>query len=161
MKGARFWKQIALSLHRLSPGTIRKDARRPFSLAIVGNPAELQHWMTALVPPEMAEPQRGEAMKRLFTIPVPVSRAYADMLPRFDLVLATPAAGEEVRQFTRAFLPVSSLPDPRGEWARGARADGRRRHGSRWRSSPSCLAGTRRMPRAAWRPGGAALPRRG
>lgn len=113
----RFWKQLAVSLRRLSPDSIQREADRPFSLALVGTPAELQHWSETLVPAELGERKRDQALKRLFTIPVPLSPAYADMLPRFDLCLVSAAAVPEVRPRMRDYLLLPSAADGDRRWA--------------------------------------------
>ncbi len=112
-----FWKQIAATLRRLSPRQIQRDAVRPFSLALVATGEEIRHWMPVLVPPGDGERKREQALKRLFTIPLPVSRAYAEMLPRFDLVLATPAGAAELRAHQRDYVLLPTVADGEGAWA--------------------------------------------
>lgn len=113
----RFWKQLALLLRRLSPESIRREAGRPFSLALIAHPEELDRWTEALLPPESSERKRAQGLKRLFTIPVPVSRGYAQMLPHFDLRLATPAGAAALNGLNRDYLFLPPGPDGEERWA--------------------------------------------
>jgi hypothetical protein len=117
---ARFWKQLAVILRRLSPGSVQREANRPFSLAVVGTGEEVCGWRDRLAPPGLAERKRDQALKPLFTIPVPLTPAYAEMLPRFDLLWVTPSAVDEVRGLTRRYTLLPEAPDGGAEesaWA--------------------------------------------
>ncbi len=113
----RFWSQIAVTLRRLSPHAIQRDAHRPFSLALVGPADELGYWSGALVPAESGERKREQALKRLFTISLPISQNYAEMLPRFDLVFTTAAGAPQVREHLREYLLLPASADEQGRWA--------------------------------------------
>lgn len=113
----RFWKQVTNTLRRLSPESIRREADRPFSLAVVAAPHELQLWSAQLVPAEQTERKRDQALKRLFTISVPLSEAYARMIPQFDIALVTPSAAAEVRASTRDYFLLPANPDGDDRWA--------------------------------------------
>lgn len=112
----RFWQQLAAALRHLSPESVQQEAERPFSLALVGTEAELRHWTERLVPAELGERKRDQALKRLFTIPVPIPPAYTQLLPRFDLCMVPAASAAEVRPFTRDYLLLTDAPDE-DRWA--------------------------------------------
>lgn len=113
----RFWKQLADTLGRLSPESIQQEADRPFSLALVGTAEELQYWTSKLVPAELNERKRDQALARLFTFLAPIPPVYAAMLPRFDLRLVSAASAEQVLPFTRDYLLLPAEPDGDRRWA--------------------------------------------
>lgn len=113
----RFWKQIAVALQKLSPETIRREAKRPFSLALVGAREELDYWTAHLLPSGMQAEERERAMRRLFAIPLPISGSHAEMLPRLDVVLVTAAAAPEFRAYTREYFVLPGGADLKGRWA--------------------------------------------
>jgi len=128
---ARFWKQLAVILRRLSPGSVQREAQRPFSLAVVGAGEEVCRWRDRLAPPSLAERKRDQALKPLFTVSAPLTPAYAEMLPRFDLLWVTPSAAGEVRGLTRRYTLLPDAPDGGAEesaWADAIMEEVRDKH---------------------------------
>jgi len=128
---ARFWKQLAVILRRLSPGFVQREANRPFSLAVVGAGEEVCRWRDRLAPPGISERKREQALKPLFTIPAPLTPAYAEMLPKFDLLWVTPSAADEVRGLTRRYTLLPEAPDGGAEetaWADAIMEEVREKH---------------------------------
>lgn len=127
---ARLWKQLAVILRRLSPGSVQREADRPFSLAVVGSPQEACWWRDRLVPPGISERKRDQALKPLFTIQVPLTPAHAGMLGKFDLVWVTSTAAEEVRAVTRDYtlLPATGDDPEEQAWAEAMMEEMRGRH---------------------------------
>jgi len=114
----RFWKQLLVALRRLSPGSIEREANRPFSLAVVGSPAEVEEWTERLNPASQSPRKREQGLRWLFPISLPLSESYARMLPRYDLVLAAPSASRSVRALVRDYIPLPAEDDEKnGRWA--------------------------------------------
>lgn len=111
---------------------MQREADRPFSLALVGTEEELRHWAEALSPAGLSERKRDQGLKRLFTIRLPISPAYAEMLPKFDLRLVSTAAMAEVRPLTRDYILLPSKLDGGGKdgarWAVPVMEEIRERH---------------------------------
>lgn len=112
----RFWKQLSAVRH-LSPASIRTESEQPFSLALVAQPDDLRAWEQALVPTGLSCRKRDQALKRFFAVPIPLTRAYREMLAGFRVLLATPAAADEIRDFARNYTLVPSIPDEDRRWA--------------------------------------------
>lgn len=112
----RFWKQLS-ALRRISPKSIRLEADRPFSVALIGASEELRCWSEVLVPAGLSERKRDQALKRLFTVSLPVTPGYADMLPQFDLRLATPSGAAAVRSLSDDYIVIPASPAIEPDWA--------------------------------------------
>lgn len=130
----RSWKQLAVIFGRLSPGSVQREADRSFSLALVGAEQELRCWRDRLVPAGLSERKRDQGLKRLFTIPLPLSPAYAGMLAKFDVCWITQAAADSVRSITRNYV---LLPPPAADggdetetpaWAAAVMGEVREKH---------------------------------
>lgn len=115
--GVRFWKQLAVSLRRLSPESIQREADHPFSLAVVGTREELNTWLHALVPDEASERKRDQALRRLFAVELPLKPNYEKMLPQFDLRIVMPSAAAAVREITRDYVLAPGVPNGNTDWA--------------------------------------------
>ncbi len=102
------WKQVASAVAGLSPETVLRESEAPFTVALIGSPAEVSRMEDWLVPPGMSPAQQAQSRRLIYSMHLPLTDNERAFLPNVTVRLAgwsaVPPISDELHRVCRDYL---------------------------------------------------------